>query len=548
MRGDIRRFALDNAVRYGGEANPNAVIGLLLNKYPNKKKDISIIRAEVESIVKEVNELGLEKQKEEFGKLEKMKLETKEKDLFDMFQIKGRIRTCFPPEPSKYPHIGHAKAILLNYLLSKKYKGSFLVRFDDTNPELAKKEYYKIHLEDYKWLGIDIKKVEYASDNLEKFYQLTERLIKNEQAYVCSCKQKTIKEDRFNRLECKCRKNPVQVNLDLWKKMFKASEGEMIVRLKIDMRHKNTTMRDPAIMRIVYSKHPRLKKKYSVWPTYDLENPVMDGIEKVTHRLRSKEFELRTELHTYIQRLLGFAPTQTYEFARFNLDGVESSGRKIREGIQNKIFIGWDDPRLTTLAALRRRGFLPEAIKEFVVSTGISKAEATLTWDDLIIHNKRLLDPRCDRYFYVEDPKKVVIKNAPKIDVKIQKHPDHIKRGFRNFKTKGIFYISEEDFSNLKDNQIYRLMDCLNFECTNGELIFHSQGYDKELRAKIIHWLPYDKDLIEVKLRRLDSKVYKGLAEKGVNKIKKEEVVQFERIGFCRLDDKKEMLFWFAHR
>ena len=278
----------------------------------------------------------------------------------------------------------------------------------------------------------------------------------------------------------------------------------------------------------------------------------MDGIEKITHRLRSKEFEMRNELQRHIQAALGLRETKIYEFARFNLEGVESSGRIIREKIKKKELIGWDDPSLTTIAALKRRGFLPEAIKNFVLSTGITKAESTLTWDDLIAHNRRLLDAKCNRYFFVNNLEEIEIENAPEQDVELKLHPDFKERGFRKLKTKDKFYINKEDFKEFKEDKLYRLMDCLNFRKKKNKFVFDSLEHEKykEHGEKIIHWLPKQKDLINAEVLMPDKKIIKGLAEPGIRDLKIDEVTQFARFGFCRLDkkEKNKLVFWFTHK
>src|SRR3989338_6387934 len=308
------------------------------------------------------------------------------------------------------------------------------------------------------------------------------------------------------------------------------------------MKHKNTTMRDPTLFRFVNKKHARQGLKYKLWPTYDFQNAVMDGNFKITHRLRSKEFELRAELQKYIQKLLNLQKTKTYEFGRLNLEGVESSGRIIREKIKNKELLGWDDPRLTTIVALRKRGFLPQAIYEFVLSTGISKAESTLTWDDLISKNKKILDPVANRYFFIEDPKKIKIKNSPGINAHAPIHPDHPEKGIRKIKTTDEFYIQD----NLEKDQIYRFMHLFNFK----NLEFISQDLDPRLDAKMIHWLPAARDLVNIEVMMPDASVKKGLGEPLLKDVKINEVVQFERFAFCRLDkkEKNKLIFYFTHR
>jgi glutamyl-tRNA synthetase len=232
------------------------------------------------------------------------------------------------------------------------------------------------------------------------------------------------------------------------------------------------------------------------------------------------------------------------------MQGVESSGRIIREKVKKKQLIGWDDPSLTTIVALRRRGFLPEAIKEFVLSTGLTKNEALLTWDDLIAHNRRLLDPKCSRYFFVENPKKITIENAPEQAAELKLHPSKEKHE-RKFMTKNDFYVAEKDFKELKDGKLYRLMDCLNFKKSKAKFVFDSLEHEKykEKGEKIIHWLPVQKDLVKVEVLMPDKKIAKGLAEPLVKNLKVGDIVQFTRFGFCKLDkkDKSKLMFWYTH-
>jgi len=486
--------------------------------------------------------MSIIEQKKELDKLGGVKeKKRKERGLFDFFGIKKgeKIVTAFPPGPEKYPHIGHAKALFLNYLLAKEYNGKFILRFEDTNPELVKKEFYDIMLENFSWLGVEWDELLYASDYMEDYYRFGEKLIKSGLAYVCYCSQDSIKEGRKKSVGCACRRGNSQTTK--WKNFFEEKPGKAIVRLKINMAHKNSTMKDPAIFRINETEHARHGRKYRVWPTYDFQNSVMDGKFCVTHRLRSKEFEMRSELHKHIQKLLGFGITNTYEFARFNMEGVLSSGRVTREYIDKGKLIGWDDPRLTTVVALRRRGFLPEAIKEFVLSTGITKSESTVTWGDLIIRNKRILDSNAKRYFFVQDPKMIKIAGCEKKVVKVRLHPEK-NLGQRTFKVEDEFYVSD----NIKSGTYYRLMHLFNFR----DKQFVSEKHNPKLKAKIIHWLPISDNLIDVEIFMDDGGLIKGYGESDLRNIKIGEVVQFERFGFVRLDAKEGdcYKFWFTHK
>jgi len=555
----IEAYALQNAAKYHGKANPGAVIGHMISAHPEVKSDMKALAIKVNAKIKEINKLSVAAQMKLLQEKYPEMLVEKEHEEHDIFAFLGikegdKIKTGFPPGPEKYPHIGHGKAILLNYLLAKKYNGKFVLRFEDTNPELVKKEFYDIMIENFKWLGAEWDELQYASDNMSLFYKFAEQVIKSGDAYMCSCPVEVARENRNKGVACEHRDKKPEQNLADWKKLPHMKEGDAVLRLKIDMQHQNSTMRDPTIFRIIDAPHARHGTKYRVWPNYDFQNAIMDGYYGITHRLRSKEFELRSELQRYIQKLLGINVTFTYEFARFNMIGVPNSGRIIREMIAKKELIGWDDPSLTTIVALRRRGFLPEAIKEFVISTGITKTESTMTWDDLIVHNRRLLDDKADRHFFVKEPVKVKIKGAPEQDVELDLHPTN-KHGGRKFKTKEEFYIAKTDYDVVakgKKGELFRLMDCLNFSKKGKEFVFDSKDYAKykDKGKRIMHFLPAEEGLVNVEVMMPDKKVMKGFGEPLMNKLNEGTVIQAERFGFMRLDkkEKDKLSFWYTHQ
>ena len=550
----ILKFALQNAVKYGGKANPGSVIPKVLGADPSLKADMKALVQKITEVVSRVNKMPVEEQTTKLREIAPELLEKKheERNIFGFYDIKPgeKIRTAFPPGPEKYPHIGHAKALILNFLLAKQYTGEFYLRFEDTNPKLVKKEFYEIMQENFHWLGVEWTKLQYASDNMPLFYELAERLIKEGKAYMCFCEIEIARGNRAKGLACKCREKTAEQNLADWKQFPLLKEGDASLRLKIDLEHQNTTMRDPTIFRIIDTPHARLGTKYRVWPNYDFQNSVMDGYYGITHRIRSKEFEMRAELQRWIQKNLGLTITNTYEMARFNMVGVESSGRLIREKIANKELIGWDDPSLTTIVALRRRGFVPEAIKDFVVSTGISKSESTLTWDDLVIHNRKVLDNTAKRFFMLVEPVEVKIAGAPEAEHELNLNPNE-KKGGRKLRTTERFLLQKGDIERIKEGELVRLMDCLNFRNEKGRYAFDSSEYLK-FRGRgnlIIHWLPAG-DNIDIEVMMPDKSMIKGFAEPTLKMLKEGEIIQFERFGFCRLDsiEGKVYKFWYAHK
>ncbi len=550
MVSPVRKHALANAVEHGGKADAGAVLGRLIAEDPSVKTRIKEIITEIKKTVDEVNSLSPEQQKKEFDSLGMKVVKKKVEEKYELPElpdaVKGKVITAFPPEPSKFPHLGHAKAALANFLYAKKYNGKFFVRFEDSNPELAKDVYYNALIDGLKWLGMKWDKLDYLSDHVPKYYEAIESLLKNGHAYVCLCKQETIKERRAACEGCEHRGHDAETNMKLWKKMLKKfKEGDASVRLKIDMAHPNALMRDPSIARIIEASHPRTKKKYRVWPIYDFGTSMLDIWEGITHRVRSKEFEIRKDLQQHIQKIFGAKPPHTMEMGRFNLEGVPSSGRIIREMIKNKELLGWDDPRLTTLIALKRRGFTPEAIKEFLISTGITKSESVLSWEPLEAENRKVIDPISNRYSAVMDPVEISVVDSPKISsIKINLHPDFPKRGKRKIaiNSKKIF-VEKEDFEkfNGKDVGLINLFS-INLK-EDARFVSKEVGYN----LPKINWV--SEPNTKIKIVMPDGKIKIVLAEKEVKNLRKDDEIQFYRIGFCRVDKTgKETVLYFTHK
>lgn len=548
MKNLILKYTLINAIEHEGRADTQAVLGKVIAEDPSLKTKINEVIAEIKKTVEKINSLSIEEQKKRLDELriviEKKKIEKFE--LPDLPNVKaGKVITAFPPEPSKFPHIGHAKSALLNFLYAKKYKGRFILRFEDSNPELAKKEYYEAIIDGFKWLGIKWNKLEYLSDYITEFYKVVKEFISKGDAYVCLCKQKEIKRRRALGKTCEHREFSVEKNLELWNKMLKTlKEGKATVRLKIDMKHPNTTMRDPSIMRIVDYPHPRTRKKYRVWPVYDFGTALLDVWEKITHRVRSKEFEIRKELQQYIQKLLGAKPPYIVEIGRLNLEGVPSSGRRIREMIKKKELMGWDDPRLTTLIALKRRGFVPEGIKNFLISTGISKSEGIVGWEILEAENRKVIDAEANRYFAVLNPVKISVKNVSMKTTRALLHPDFPNRGYKKIpvNTKKI-YIEKEDLKKFNGKEV-GLMNLFSVK-----IFPEAEFVSKKIKYEIpkIHWV--SEPNTKIKIIMSDGSVKTALAEPAIKKIKLSQLIQFVRIGFCRVDKiGKEIVLYFTHK
>jgi glutamyl-tRNA synthetase len=555
----ILKYALNNALMFNGKANIGSVIGKVLQEKPELKSKIKELQPLVKETVDEVNALPLEDQKVKLDKLDvkpiPKKKQEKKGELPDLKNaIKGKFITRIPPEPSKYLHIGHALSFLINYLYSKKYEGKCVLRFEDTNPEKSSKEYLDSIKEDLEWLDIKSSKEVIVSNDMEKIYNYAETLIKKGNAYVCGCPREQMSTLRNKGQECGCRSFPLDRNIKEWQKMKDGTykDGEVILRLKADMESNNYAMRDPVLFRICNTKHYLHGKKYSAWPMYDLAGTIEDELCNITHILRSGEFgEMRVELQNYLKQLLGFKIQTIIQYGRFNVIGATTQGREIRELIEQKKVIGWDDPSLVTLKALRRRGIVKESFYQLAKEIGLSKTQTNIDFQLIASINRKILDSKCNRYFFINQPIKIKVEKAPAQKLELKLHPDFPEKGKRTFETKDEFYITKEDHKALTNNKLYRLMDSLNFIKKTNKLIFDSLEHEKykEKGEKIIHWLPVHKDLVDVEVLMPDKKVIKGKGEQSLTKLKEGDIIQFTRFGFCRLDkkEKDKFVFWYTH-
>ena len=550
----IRKHALQNAVLHDGRADVGAVVGKVLAERPELRKNVKVVARQVAVAVSAVNKMKAGEQRAELEKSAPELLEKKElkKGLPELKNaVMGRVVTRIPPEPSKYAQIGHALSFLINYLYAQKYKGKCILRFEDTNPEKSSQEFVDAITGDVlDYLGIKVNKTVFVSDELPKMYKLAEQLIKNSNAYVCFCEQEKMRSLRHQGLPCGCREKAANISLAEWKKMLNREykEGECVLRLKADMSAENQVMRDPVIFRLSYTKHYRQLDKFVVWPMYDFENAVMDSLNGITHVLRSNEFgSMRIELQEYIKDLLKLPKQEVKQYGRFNITGYVTQGRVIREMVEKKQVSGWDDPRLVTLKALKRRGIQKETFYELAVEVGLSPSQTNIGWEVVASINRKLLDKAVDRYFFVREPVKIAVKGAPLREVKLKLHPDFPERGYRGFKVGENFFIAKQDYDKIEDGELVRLMDCLNFVKKAKSFVFDSPDHDtfKSRGKRIIHWLPADNLKAEVLMP--DGTIAKGLVETNIKSLKAGDIVQFARFGFCKLENKERLFFVYCH-
>ena len=446
-----------------------------------------------------------------------------EKDLAE--GVYDTVHTRFPPEPNGYLHIGHANSILLNYGLAQKYNGKFNMRFDDTNPTKEKVEFVDAIKKDIQWLGADWEdRLFFASNYFDQMYEAAVKLIKKGKAYVCDLTAEQIREYRGTLTEpgknSPYRDRSVEENLELFENMKagKYADGEKVLRAKIDMASPNMNMRDPVIYRVAHMSHHNTGDKWCIYPMYDFAHPIEDAIEGITHSICTLEFEDHRPLYDWVVRELEYPhPPRQIEFAKLYLTNVVTGKRYIKRLVEDGTVDGWDDPRLVSIAALRRRGFTPESIKMFVDLCGVSKSNSSVDYAMLEYCIREDLKMKRSRMMAVLDPIKLVIDNYPEGEVEYLDAANNLENedlGSRQIPFCRELYIERDDFMEEPPKKYFRLfpgnevrlmhayfVKCVSFEKDeNGNVTVVHCTYDPETKAgsgftgrKVkgtIHWVP----------------------------------------------------------
>lgn len=561
LKHDILRLALQNAFEHGGKTQDKIVLGKILGTRPEFRSQVSQIKGAVSETVLTVNALSLKEQEKEiqdnFPDLLAPKQKIIQRDGLPELQNakQGTVVTRFPPEPNGYPHIGHAKAAIINSEYAKMYGGKFILRMDDTNPEAERMEYHAAIKVGLEWLGIEFDVVKSTSDDMKLFYDKAVELINSSSAYVCTCKQDKVRNNRQEKKACKCNMtNDVDKDIKNWEKMHNAKfkPGDATLRFRGDMKADNAVMRDPVLFRIIDAKHYTLGHAYRVWPSYDMAVAIEDSIDGVTHAFRSKEFELRAELIDAILDALHMRkPSQDF-FSRLEFKGMPISKRILKPLIEERKVSWYDDPRLPTLEGLRKRGIQPLAIRQFIMSLGLTKANTLAPFDSLEAFNRKIIDSESIRLFMVKNAVKLTVTNLSLSSVIMPNHPVHDTLGNRTVEVDCSLYISGDDAASIKDgtHTHIRLLGLGDVSITKrdgpvlqGEFIGDSDESDvpkiqwvaqktaHQIRIMVPKILFHGDEFNPESLEELDA-----YTEPHYLQLKEGSLIQFVRFGYCRKD------------
>jgi len=563
LKKEIRKIALQNAVEHDGKTKDKVVLSKSLGTIPELKNNVKDVIPEIASIVSQINGMSIEEQKTEIQNNFPEILDVKENVKEERVGLpplegaeQGKVVTRFTPAPNGYPHIGHAKAAIISEEYAKMYGGKLVLRYDDTNPEDIRLEYWAAIKVGLDWLGIEFDEIKNTSDDIGLLYDKCVEMIKKNYAYVCTCKRDTISKNRKEMVSCECSMGDVKQNEERWERMFKKYKpGEAIVRFRGDMESKNTVMRDPVLFRINDARHARLAEEHRVWPSYDIAVAVEDSTDGITHALRSKEYELRNELYHAILDALDMRHPKMLEFSRLEFKGMPVSKRILRPLIDKGKVSSYDDPRLPTLAALERRGITPEAIRKFTLSLSLTKADTLAPFDSLEAFNRKIVDENSIRLFMVKDPKTLTIRNLPNSTVELPNHPSN-KMGIRKVMVEDSVFLSSNDVEGLKIGDQLRLMGLGNVKITtiNSDITGEFTGDEHNVKFMKLQWVSEKnshelKILIPQQLFVDDKFNEESLEEIHVYtephylELKNDEEIQFVRFGYCRKDSSKQAIF-----
>ena len=542
----IRKYALQNAVLYGGKANAKAVVGKVLAEDPEMRSRAKEITSMAENIVLLINSIPLEEQRKMLENIDASMLK-KEKgervhvlpDLPDA--LEGKVVMRFAPGPSGPLHIGHTRVAILNDEYVKRYDGKFINRIEDTNPEKIDPDAYNTIPEDLAWLGVKVHSTVIQTDRFQIYYEVAHQLVDMGKAYVCKCPVDEWRRLKEERRACPHRDRPIEEQHEELDKMLAGvyDDEEAVLVVKTDLNHPNPAVRDFVGLRIISSiPHPRTGTRYCAYPMMNFSVAVDDHFLGLTHVLRGKDHLNNTLRQEYMFNYLGWKKPWYHHYGLVSIPETILKTSIVGKGIKSGEYSGWDDVRLGTVRSLKRRGITPEAIREYWVDVGMKEVDIQFSWDTLYAFNKRHVDPDANRYFFVWDPVPVNIYGIEELESYAPLHPDHPERGSRNLRLVGRpirIMIVRDDFETFKERRRIRLKDLCNLEMIDSRATYI--GNDLSIlkdKVRIVHWVP--ERSIEAIVMMPDGEDKKGLVE-PVPDSEIGKVVQFERFGFVKIEE-----------
>ena len=554
LREEIRKYALQNAVRYGKSPKKDVVLKRMLAEHPDLRKDAKNLSTAVQEEIKRIESLNKKYQEEALMKIApelmaeinvKRSGERAEIGLPELPHAKGEhVVMRFAPNPNGAATLGSARGIIINSEYARMYDGKFILRFDDTDPVLKRPllDAYDWYLEDCDWLDAKPDEVIVASERIDLYYKYAEELLKKGAAYVCFCPAETFKQYKDHKLPCPHRTASVEENIEYWEKMLSGvyEEKEAVLRIKTDIASPDPALRDWVAFRVLKRDHPRpqVGEKYMVWPMLDFESAIEDHLLGLTHIIRGKDLMKSEKRQRFLYDHLGWDYPRTMLWGKIKMHEFgKFSTSELRKAIERGEYEGWDDPQLPTLRALRRRGFKPEAIRKFFISMGVTRNDIAVSMKNLYAENRKMVDAEARRYFFVRNPVEMRLPEVDSLVARALKHPG--REEYREIETGNTVYLSDADFAKLKAGLKVRLKYLCTVEVVSTEPLVArvvDRATEPTTEMPVIQWAPTKG--IKVVVKRPDG-IEEGIGEPLIA-TELGNVVQFERYGFVRIDSVEE--------
>ncbi|MFX1605324.1 MAG: glutamate--tRNA ligase [Promethearchaeota archaeon] len=572
---EVRKIVLDNAVKYEGKPSVNSVMSALLGSRADLRTRASEVKRLAQKLVDEISKMSLEDQIAEMKQIAPELLETpevvdspEEREPPELPNVDkwSKVVMRLAPFPSGPLHVGNARMVILNDYYVKRYKGELILVFDDTigsAEKIVEPEAFDLIPESLEYLDVKVNKTIYKSDRLELFYRYAVDLIERKEAYVCDCDANIWRtKHKVKGIPCACHSLSVEDNLARWEKMLDGTYPEKgaAVRIKTGMNDPDPAMRDHVILRISETEHPRVGSKYRVWPLLEYSWGIDDHELGISHIVRGKDLVKEGKIEQHIWNIYGWQHPELLYYGRLKFEDATLSKSKSSKEVRDGTYTGWDDPRTWSLQSLEKRGIDQRALRKVMLDLGLSVVDISISMKSVYSENRKLRDAEAPRVFFVRNPVWAEAKSisADITVASVPVHPDFPEHGVREIPLgvsdgKTIFGISQHDLKKMKKGDLFRLKDLANFTLENKNPLLikmHSIDVDevRKIGGSIIHWIP-KLDSVPVELTLVDGSVANGLGEPGIKDLAAGTFVQFERVGFAKINEVGDTIkAAFAHK
>ncbi len=542
---DIEKNVLKNAIEHDGRAELKSVVNKLLGSYPELRSSIKDLMADINLSISKINSMSIEEQislaNEKYSDILIVEKKNEEHHLPDLKNVKGKVVMRMAPSPSGPLHIGHSRMLILNDEYVKRYGGELILRIEDTNPNNIYPQAYDMIQEDTRWLDVNFTQFVIQSERMELYYKRARELILMGKAYICKCRVEDFKRDLMESKACPHRNLPPEMMVEQFDQIITGHDKDLkpVLVIKTDLNHPNPAVRDWIAFRVIETPHPHTGKKYRFYPLMNFSVAVDDHELELTHVIRGMDHLNNTERQKYIFNYFKWDIPEYFHYGLINIQDAILSTTSMRKGIEAGEYRGWDDVRLATLLALRRRGYQKETFRKYWIDSGLNDVNSDFSWEIFNSMNRQFIDHSANRYFFVSDPVKVKINGSPETESMIPLYPKESERGFRKYSLDKdqTLYLQKSDINDAKENDTVRLKDLYNIIYKDGA--WHYLDSENKTKRKIIHWVKDDSPEFEV--YKPDGTTDRGFIESDA--VKANGIVQFERYAFVNKTSERYALY-----